>query len=81
MTDVKKTIRELMDRDDKTLEWKISELERMHADARAAQRAGSESGMTADDDLEASLQEIDRALAVLGEEKTLHADETSAATL
>jgi hypothetical protein len=37
--------------------------------------------MIADDDLEASLQEIDRALAVLGEQETQHADETNAATL
>lgn len=51
--------------DSKTKDEKVSELLKMHEDARALQRAATESGMVGNDDGNA-LREIDLALQKMG---------------
>ena len=60
-------------------EEKIEKLTQIREDCRAAQRAATEGGMDAPDDLQTDLQEVDVALEKLGHTDT--ADEENAATL
>jgi|GEM_PF-994629 len=60
---------------------RIQELLTLREDARALQRAGTESPMADDDPSSADLREIDRALERLGHDALQEADEKSAATL
>ncbi|POF30442.1 hypothetical protein [Roseibium marinum] len=62
-------------------EDRISELLTMREDARALQRAGTESPMVNEDQTSSGLREIDVALEKLGHNSLQDADEKSAATL
>lgn len=62
-------------------EDRIRELLTLREDARALQRAGTESPMANDDAGSAGLRDIDRALEKLGHDTLQDADEKSAATL
>ena len=60
---------------------RIEDLLRLRDDARALQRAATESPMGNDDAAESGLREIDRALRKLGHRDPGRAEERSAATL
>lgn len=60
---------------------KVEELLKMRQEARAIERAATESPMATGDAGSSGLGEIDRALEKLGYEDEAHADENSAATL
>ncbi|TYC53429.1 hypothetical protein FMN50_15085 [Rhodobacterales bacterium] len=67
--------------DSRSKQDRIEELLTMREDARALQRAGTESPMNEDEDESNGLQDIDRALEKLGYDEVPEADEDSAATL
>jgi hypothetical protein len=67
--------------DTRTAEARIDELLTLRSDARALQRAASESPMGTEDTSDTGLRQIDRALEKLGYRDHAKADEESAATL
>lgn len=62
-------IRAILDDEELGRAQKADRLMKLHEEARAEQRTASESGMVADDGLNADLREIDLALERLGEHK------------
>lgn len=78
-TDTEKQVQKIKASDELSAEEKIEKLLKLRTDSRAAQRAATEGGMDAPDSLQTDLQNIDRALAMLGFED--EADEKNAATL
>jgi hypothetical protein len=71
----------LMNDAGRSREDRIGALLKMRDDARALQRAATESPMATGDDGSSGLAEIDRALEKLGHSEQPDADENSAATL
>ncbi len=74
-------IAEILKDDSRSKEDRISELLTMRQDARALQRAGTESPMVNEDQTSSQLREIDLALEKLGHDELQEADEKNAATL
>lgn len=74
-------IAQLLKDESRSREDRIAELLKMREDARALQRAATESPMANEEDGSTGLREIDRALEKLGHGTKSDADENSAATL
>jgi len=70
----------ILDDDNKTKDEKISELQALHDDERAVQRAVTEGGMVGDHGEDTSLREIELALQKLGVDPD-GPEDTKAATL
>ena len=77
LPDTEAMVRDILANGSLSRSQKIEELRKMRSEARAIQRAGTESAMSADDGLQADLRIIEKAL------ETLHGDivEKGAATL
>ncbi|TYC69932.1 hypothetical protein FMN63_08395 [Stappia sp. BW2] len=67
--------------DSRSKNERVEELLKMREDARALQRAATESPMGGDTPDTSGLREIDRALERLGQDDPAEAEENSAATL
>lgn len=74
-------ISEILKDDTQSAAARIDALLKLRADARALQRAATESPMGNDDAADSGLREIDRALGKLGHRDIAREDENSAATL
>ncbi|MCK7612505.1 hypothetical protein [Roseibium sediminicola] len=74
-------ISEILKDDTRSAAARIEALLKLREDARALQRAATESPMGNDDAADSGLREIDRALAKLGHRDNAQKDENSAATL
>lgn len=77
----RENIAEILKDDSRSKDERIAELLKMREDARALQRAATESPMATGDDGSTGLREIDRALEKLGYNTLADADEEGAATL
>jgi hypothetical protein len=82
MTDTtNEVIAHILKDDTRSKNERVEELLKMREDARALQRAATESPMGGDTPDTSGLREIDRALERLGQNDPAEAEENSAATL
>lgn len=82
MTDTtNEVIAHILKDDTRSKNERVEELLKMREDARALQRAATESPMGGDTPDTSGLREIDRALERLGQNGPAEAEENSAATL